>query len=1006
MKVKILHLSDIHISSKEGEEYKRLRTKLLDDLSNIGNEIDAVVITGDIIDRNDIGAWNLAKDFIDKLLPLLNLSVQKLFIVPGNHDMERNNIVKAMLEPCIKGDLQVKETDWSYIVMRLSHYSKFLEDFSFSEEKEGFGVRYIEKNGKKICFNMINSAWASIGNEDYGKLLVGKNKLDKNVEVLRELTNKEIVITIMHHPIDWLEKDEGELLEDYLLSDDKFNSPILLHGHIHQTQMSGKEIPNGKYLSLVSGIGYPEGNARNRGQLKISECKYSVYTIDTEYKEIDCYCRKSIESGNFVPDNTLYNGSENGHYLMTYGIGKTIGTNVTDMKEEVGQYELDPIPIVNCWTGRKEELELLAKKDYNVFFISGVGGQGKTALASEFLCREAEKFGFVKRIWIDCRELEDTVHVKLLQLLEIISDGKECATLYQDEQLKDTVKRFIKHITRKRYLIVFDNVDAYINFESDELIGELKSVVENVLDNANRSVLIFTCRAPIYNAGANFRNIKLDGLTEPEGIQFFEKRGVKIRTDEDKAACKNLIKITKGHPWWLGLIAGQMIADNLSPEKYMEENGEDMRTHSSKLNYFFQKIWNKLSETGKGKESQAIIFYLAESSRPLSIEDLSILLDINYNQTSRLIRKLSNMSLLIEHDDKTYGEKVYHIHPLVRQFVHEQYSSDYLREYVARLLQIIMIGQRAYEYLFGQDNVDEVTLPNDTRDIIDSIETCLNSRNESEALRLISYYRNSLCDNKCHADFLSLSNRIMKSIDWNKEQVAIVRSKARFLSEYLDLLSMQDGTFEQVMYLLKKYENCCEKGTIYYTGYLSIKAYVLWRIGHIEEAYGALVAFENLKNKGTEVWEACDMINLKGTILRERGCVDEAIKIFENNSPSAARDGNLAKCYFLIGEYEKSLKTLAKCLQSLIKHGDLSDEINKGYAFLWIAEVYNEMKLEKRAKAFLLISQEIWKEYAPGLLPKTEMLMRHLQNVDMEFSKKQREQMIDEFIASQSIMDE
>ena len=124
----------------------------------------------------------------------------------------------------------------------------------------------------------------------------------------------------------------------------------------------------------------------------------------------------------------------------------------------------------------------------------------------------------------------------------------------------------------------------------------------------HNSLLILTCRTPIYDSRANYRTIKLDGLKEPEGIEFLRNRGVEIEGVEDEIACKQIIRIIKGHPWWLGLIAGQMVSTKVSPREYLDENRDGILARDSQVEKFFGCSWEKLN-TSTGRVAQEIIRY-------------------------------------------------------------------------------------------------------------------------------------------------------------------------------------------------------------------------------------------------------------------------------------------------------------------------------------------------------------------------------------------------------------
>src|SRR5690606_31265660 len=116
----------------------------------------------------------------------------------------------------------------------------------------------------------------------------------------------------------------------------------------------------------------------------------------------------------------------------------------------ISNAEVDSVKRVPEWVGREDELALLSEKKLSVLAINGTGGQGKSALASEILRRFSRGVNakYEAGIWVDCRELPDSLHFKVIQTLDSLSGGTESAALYRDEKLDDTIKRLIKYLKK------------------------------------------------------------------------------------------------------------------------------------------------------------------------------------------------------------------------------------------------------------------------------------------------------------------------------------------------------------------------------------------------------------------------------------------------------------------------------------------------------------------------------------------------------------------------------
>src|SRR5438874_11492893 len=100
-KLRILHISDLHIrGDRETDAAGRYRVlgpkweeNLKELLQRIG-AIDIVCFTGDIADwgreqeyTND--SYRDATKFVNSLMGILKLPMERIFIVPGNHDIQR-----------------------------------------------------------------------------------------------------------------------------------------------------------------------------------------------------------------------------------------------------------------------------------------------------------------------------------------------------------------------------------------------------------------------------------------------------------------------------------------------------------------------------------------------------------------------------------------------------------------------------------------------------------------------------------------------------------------------------------------------------------------------------------------------------------------------------------------------------------------------------------------------------------------------------------------------------
>lgn len=89
--VRILHFSDFHYKKDNASDFKSLAQKLSESIK--GKNIDFIVFSGDLVFK-DYGydAYKTVYEFLFKpILKNCGLSEERIMIVPGNHDMQRDD---------------------------------------------------------------------------------------------------------------------------------------------------------------------------------------------------------------------------------------------------------------------------------------------------------------------------------------------------------------------------------------------------------------------------------------------------------------------------------------------------------------------------------------------------------------------------------------------------------------------------------------------------------------------------------------------------------------------------------------------------------------------------------------------------------------------------------------------------------------------------------------------------------------------------------------------------
>lgn len=114
IQVSWLHLSDLHLGKDNYDEAVVIE-KLLDDIQeqikNNNIKLDFVFITGDLTFSGQKEEFKFASEFISKLSSVCQIAKEDIILVPGNHDVTRDNIsdrTKKMRNNIKKGKIYLE----------------------------------------------------------------------------------------------------------------------------------------------------------------------------------------------------------------------------------------------------------------------------------------------------------------------------------------------------------------------------------------------------------------------------------------------------------------------------------------------------------------------------------------------------------------------------------------------------------------------------------------------------------------------------------------------------------------------------------------------------------------------------------------------------------------------------------------------------------------------------------------------------------------------------------
>ncbi len=655
-------------------------------------------------------------------------------------------------------------------------------------------------------------------------------------------------------------------------------------------------------------------------------------------------------------------------------------------------YDYDSPPTNKFWVGREKELENINNGIFKVIFITGIGGQGKSALAAHYIRNYFETDTYDFADWRDFKEEANRFHTKMISIIKRLNP--EVDYNFETFNNNDLVDTFFHLLQLRKIIFVFDNIDNYIDLETFRPTGSFGYFYDQIVSKDHKSKFIFTCRPFIREAGVDFYQITLSGISEMECAELFKFYNIQVNNDDFKSLVSRAHKLTKGHPLWLNLIAGQAIRGVNTVNEFMTEI--EGKTNFSEDNFssilsekILSVVWNSLND-----KQRLLIRGIAETVKPETEENLRIILDseLNANQFYKSVRTLKNLNLV-----ETLKEGEIELHPLVKEYVLTRYPKNERAKFITLFVKFydkfIYILKPNLNSKLGIQDFQNWTL---------KIELQINKNDFIAALVALEEVSRAILAAGYSEEYLRVAHKLYDAVNW---EIAIAEEYSYFHSQLYNLTTTltQMGNCNEANVILEHYKRLIPGKSAHYLGYCSEKIYYHWyqadydKAIQIGEEGASLLQESNLAdsfslkhNLGLAYRDSMIKINIEKALkyFSSDDDLNEFLLSFKYSKDlGGAYYGNIGRCLEFLDRKDDALKCYFVSFKLLVLEDYINSIINTGYACLWIGAILSDSGKNLEALYFLKLARNCWDITSP---PRSKDAMEKWNSINIDINSKNR----------------
>lgn len=666
-----LHLSDWHQRLGEFDRQVVLDSLLADirnrtKISSSLERVDLIIFSGDIANTGKKEEYDAAASYLlDPILESTGVSRDRLFFVPGNHDLDRTSfrlLPDAILRPFTSSEevqqWLVNQRERERLLEPFEAFSGFVGKYTGQPQPAFSSVSKFDVGGKTVALLGINSALMCGRNKDttgkvndYGYLIVGEPQIH---DALNQIAEAHVRIAVLHHPFSWLTLEE-HLVERSIIESRLYKTcHFILHGHEHEANVIVRQSPGGDCIVIPAGASY---DRREPTSSRYANA-YNFVHMDFISGQANVYLRKYDDRQGWIKDTGMTGDVNPG--IWTFALPRTLITptskpsstppelsttsQVSSLSVSTETQYWGEAPNVETLYGRDAELAELQQwvitEQCHLIGIFGMGGIGKSTVATKLAKQLTQQFDYI--IWTSLLNAPPVDDI-LVEYIHLLSSQQE---IELPDGIDKKTMRLIEYMRISRCLIILDNFDTvFSKGQTGQYISgyeEFGRFIQLIGECNHKSCVLLTSRekpsefALLEGKSSTVRSFPLKGLEPQAGQEMLWDKGL-VGNDD---AWRRLVEHYAGNPLTLKLVSETIVeVFNADIGRFLEEGA----TNFNEVYDLLEEQFDRLSEL-----EQSIMYWLAVEREPVSFHDLrsNIARPVRQRDVSHSIKSLRRRSLI------------------------------------------------------------------------------------------------------------------------------------------------------------------------------------------------------------------------------------------------------------------------------------------------------------------------------------------------------------------------